>query len=144
MPAKTKIEVGKEVEAYCGKCKSDMIHVITSIKDTKIDKVMCKGCNNTHKFKSPESAKAEKAAKAKKQPAKKKSVGRRKKNDWATLIANIEQNNVIDYTIKNEYNELDAINHKNFGLGVITKVLDDKKIEVVFEENTKILAQNWE
>jgi hypothetical protein len=73
-----------------------------------------------------------------------KTVGRRKKNDWATLMSQVDEGTVIDYNMQNEYEEMAAINHKNFGLGVITKVLDDNKIQVVFEDYTKVLAQNWE
>jgi hypothetical protein len=140
-----KPEVGKEIEAYCGKCKEDQVHVITSLKGEIVDKVMCKGCNATHKYKLPKS-KEENSEKKRGRPktTKGKPAGRRRKNDWATLVSQIEEEKIIDYTIDSTYREMDAIQHKKFGIGVIIKILDINKIEVVFESNTKILAQNWQ
>lgn len=75
----------------------------------------------------------------------KKPVRRRRKKDWISLMEHIEEDVIVDYHINGDFSETEAIRHKNFGIGVITKVLDDNKIEVIFEENQKkILAQNWE
>ena len=66
------LAVGDEVFTECGKCKSEMYHVITAMSGDKIRKVMCKGCNTTHLYKD----KAEKAKK--KSAAKKKAVAKKK------------------------------------------------------------------
>jgi hypothetical protein len=49
---------------------------------------------------------------------------------------------VIDYASSGVFSSTPAIRHKNFGVGVITKVHNRNKIEVIFQEGTKILAQN--
>lgn len=86
-----------------------------------------------------------KAADAIKPQPKKKPVRRRRKKDWVSLMETIEEDGIVDYHINGDFSETEAIRHKNFGVGVITKVLADNKIEVIFEENQKkILAQNWE
>lgn len=141
-----KLEVGKEIETYCNKCKSKMVHVITTIKDDKIKKVMCKGCNNTHVYKPDTADEAPKRKRGRPRKTEgKKIVRRRRKKDWASMVANIDETEAVDYDINADFSEIEAINHKQFGLGVITKILDDNKIEVVFKENQKkILAQNWE
>lgn len=71
-------------------------------------------------------------------------VRRRRKTDWASLVEKIDEEEIVDYDINGDFTDIEAIRHKTFGIGVITKILDDNKIEVVFEENKKILAQNWE
>lgn len=144
--AAKKIEVGKEVETYCNKCKSDMVHVITTIKDDVIKKVMCKGCNGTHVYKpaEPKEAPKRKRGRPKKTEDGKPKVRRRRKADWSTLITKIDEDSVVDYNLTDDYSEIEAINHKKFGVGVITKILDENKIQVVFEGDTKVLAQNWE
>lgn len=73
-----------------------------------------------------------------------KPVKRRRKKDWASLVEDIDEETIVEYQIDGDFSEIEAIRHKRFGVGVITKVLDDNKIEVVFEENKKVLAQNWE
>ena len=139
-----KAEVGKEIESYCGKCKSNMVHVITAMKGEIVDKVMCKGCNNIHTYKLAKAGEADdkKRGRPKKNAA--RPSGRRRKNDWATLLSQVEDEKIVEYTIDSGYSEMDAIKHKQFGIGIITKILDINKIEVVFEANTKVLAQNWQ
>lgn len=66
----------------------------------------------------------------------------RGKKDWGTLVGQIEERQVVDYAINGEYSSIPAIRHKSFGVGVITKVHNRNKIEVIFQEGTKILAQN--
>lgn len=72
-----------------------------------------------------------------------KPVRRRRKNDWTSLVEKIDEELIADYDIESDFSEAEAIRHKTFGVGVITKVLDVNKIEVVFEEDKKVLAQNW-
>ena len=141
MAAKSKEpEVGQEIETMCTKCKVDMIHVITVLKASKIRKVMCKGCLTTHVYKDPKAAKAG--------PGRPKKVGtgtvrRSRKYDWPTLVAEVEDSDITDYDFSQPFAEQQAIRHKKFGVGVITKVIDYGKIEVVFQDEKKVLAQNW-
>lgn len=135
--------IGKDLEAYCGKCKNDTWHTVTAIKNAKIAKVMCKICNSYHAYKAP-AAEAEKAKAAKATTRRRTTTTRtsRGKKDWGTLVGQIEDRQVVDYAISGEFSSSPAIRHKNFGVGVITKVHNKNKIEVVFQEGTKILAQN--
>ena len=142
MAAKSKEpEVGQEIETRCTKCKAEMIHAITVLKAGKIKKVMCKGCLTTHVYKDPKAAKA-------KGPGRPKKVGtgtvrRSRKYDWPTLVAEVEDSAITDYDFSQPFEEQQAIRHKKFGVGVITKVIDYGKIEVVFQDDKKVLAQNW-
>ena len=85
--------VGEEVLTECGKCKSEMHHVITAVKDDKIAKVMCKGCDSEHKYKAPKATKAKGKSKAKaadsdEPKAPKKISPRRKRTvDWDTRLS---------------------------------------------------------
>ncbi len=77
--------------------------------------------------------------------AKPKKTTRRGKYAWPTLMDKLEdEETAVDYNIKSDFSEISAIRHKKFGIGFVLKVLDVNKIEVVFEENKKVLAQNWE
>lgn len=135
--------VGKEIEAYCGKCKADTWHVVTVVKNGKLNKVICKICNATHAYKAPASADppAAKSATTKRRATGMTRTGRGKK-DWGTLVGQIEDRQVVDYAVSGEFSTAPAIRHKNFGVGVITKVHHRNKIEVIFQDGTKILAQN--
>ncbi len=135
---RSRISIGKEVKAFCSKCKTDMIHVVTKIVDGEIKKVFCKGCNSTHGYRTGETARK----------TLRKSTGgaatrRRRKPDWATLISDIDDEHIVDYDLSKDFSNVPAIRHKKFGVGVITNVVDKTKIEVVFQGETKLLAHNY-
>jgi hypothetical protein len=131
-------EVGQEIETVCTKCKTEMLHVVTVLKGTKITKVMCKGCLTTHVYKESSTT-----ATGGTKPAAATKGRRSRKYDWPTLVDGLEEGEIVDYDLSRPFAERQAIRHKKFGVGVITKVIDDGKIEVVFQDDRKVLAQNW-
>ena len=141
-----KPEIGDEIMTDCRKCKSEMHHVVTAIKDGVVKKVMCKGCNTTHVYKD-KNAKPKKKAAAKKEvdgETKVKKPRRRiRKYDWDALSVEIEEEELIDYKLDIDLTEARGVRHNNFGIGVITKVLSHNQIEVLFKEEVKILVHNY-
>jgi len=108
--------------------------------------------NKTDEIKSEEQIAAEPPKRKRGRPRKTETSGaaakpktrRRRRNSWPSLMEKLVEEELVDYDIKSDFTETDAIRHKKFGVGFITKVLDINKIEVVFEEEKKVLAQNWE
>ncbi len=136
--AKTLHVVGDEIEARCNKCKLDTVHVITAIDGVKIKKVMCKICLAYHAYKPAEGSGED----TKKEPATKRPRRGRRKKDWATLVADIDDNSLPKYRITEDYSTSPGVRHPKFGIGVITNVFDNK-IEVVFQDGIKNLVHNW-
>ncbi len=141
-----KISVAQEIEAYCGKCKNDTLHVITAVDDDKIEKVMCKVCMSYHKYKQPQSASAKPAAKKtqKKTATATKPKRRTRRDKWTRLLDNTDSDAAIEYKMDKDYELATAIHHKNFGLGVVKNIIDSRKIEVLFHDGAKILVQNMQ
>ncbi len=135
----SKPKVGKDIEAYCGKCKIDTLHVITSLDDDKIEKVMCKECNAYHKFRAPKQN--SEPAKAKAAIAKPKKR-RTRRDKWTRLLEKSDSQSATEYIMSENYELATAINHKNFGLGVVKNVIDSRKIEVLFGDGARVLVQN--
>ncbi|MCA9742542.1 MAG: hypothetical protein H6695_13875 [Deferribacteres bacterium] len=136
------LAVGDEVFTECGKCKSEMYHVITAMSGDKIRKVMCKGCNTTHLYKDKaEKAKKKSAAKEKKVTKPRRRI---RKYDWDALSSDIEEDELVDYQLAADLSEARGIRHKSFGIGVITKVISEKQIEVLFKDEMKILVHNYQ
>ena len=138
--------IGQEIEAHCGKCKDDTIHVITSLADEKIEKLMCKTCNAYHRFKKPKGqAQLQLIAatvEAKSKPV--KTAQRRTRRDkWTRLLDDMASDTAIDYKMDINYDLATAINHKTFGLGVVKSIIDSRKIEVLFHDGERILVQNY-
>lgn len=135
--------VGDEIEALCNKCRAATVHIIETIKQDKPSRVMCKSCENSHRFRSPQELiehrkKAVKAVKAKK-AASTKTPEQRK---WSRLCNKVDIENPTEYQMEKEFSEHDAIHHKKFGLGVVIEILNPTKMNVAFEEGIKTLVQN--
>ena len=136
----SEVKIGQEIESFCGKCKSDTIHVITSIENEKMDKLMCKTCNAYHKYRKPKGAQTETTA-SKSKP--KKTAKRHTRRDkWTRLLEEMNSESAIDYKMDINYELATAINHKIFGVGVVKNVIDSRKIAVLFHDGEKLLVQN--
>jgi len=136
--------IGQEIEAYCGKCKTDTIHLITTIENKKITKLMCKTCMSYHQYKKAKSTEVPTSKKTTttKQPAVKTTQRRTRRDKWSRLLDKTEMNEAVEYKMQNNYEIQTAINHKTFGLGVVKNIIDSRKIEVLFHDGQKILVQN--
>ena len=141
-----KIEVGKDILSYCGKCKVDSIHVISAMENDKISKVMCRTCDAQHNYRKPKSLAKDKITtkrlkSAKSSSARKNQVSASKK--WDDLVANYDINSAQNYSMKKNHEESSIIRHPMFGIGVVTKKIDQTKIEVQLETGTKLFVINW-
>ncbi|KAA3658038.1 MAG: hypothetical protein DWQ10_12000 [Calditrichaeota bacterium] len=139
MAVKKVYAVGDEIFTECGKCKSEMHHIVTAMKDDEVKKVMCKGCNTTHVYKSKK-----KKAKATTETGKKKVKRRSSKKDWGKLTADMQEDEFVNYDMRSDFSEQRGLKHNKFGNGVIIKVIGETQLEVVFEDSIKILVQNYE
>lgn len=141
-----KIEAGKEILSYCGKCKADTDHIISAVEHNQISKVMCRTCNAQHNYRKPKSLVKDKLVKkvAKKSKFARSSGKSTKKfaDKWNELLLNYNLDSAPKYNMKQNYEESDIIDHPSFGIGVITKKVDENKIEVCFEAGFKRLIIN--
>lgn len=139
----SEVKIGQEIESFCGKCKSDTIHVITSIEQEKMNKLMCKTCNAYHKYRKPKGAKTNTAETTASKTKPKKTTKRHTRRDkWTRLLEEMNSESAIDYKMDINYELATAINHKIFGVGVVKNVIDSRKIAVLFHDGEKLLVQN--
>jgi hypothetical protein len=125
-----KYRVGMDINAWCGKCKLERIHVIAAMEGDDIVKVTCSTCAGTHKYKSSEP----------KTRASGKSASTRGRKSDAYSIDPARP--VKSYSMQSNFSEGDVINHPKFGLGSVQTSMPPNKIEVRFQEGTKILLHN--
>jgi len=143
MAAKDKTtKVGKVVLAYCGTCKTNTKHKVKLVKQGKIVQVTCTVCKATHAYRAPQAKKVA-APSAAVQIGKIRRTSAHAPKDWATLISEIDKKSAVNYKLSGDYSNVVALNHKVYGIGIITKVISPEKIEVVFKKKTTILAQNY-
>lgn len=135
------IQVGDEIEAMCGTCKAATVHHIEVIKDDKVIKVLCKSCNNSHKYRKPVDDDA--TEKPKRKTAKTKTPTKTKEQrKWSRVMGKVEGIEPQPYNMSETFKEQNVIEHDKFGVGVVSEVIDPTKISVVFEDGEKTLVHN--
>jgi hypothetical protein len=127
MATKKKYEVGKEIEAYCTKCKIDRLAVIETLKsDGNINRVICRTCDGSHLFRRPKGD-------GTKPPSKRRKKG-------SVIVTEEELKKAKAYGFDTVYGIGDIITHPTFGPGSVVLVKSDGKMEVGFEMGAKLLV----
>lgn len=121
-----KLQLGGDVDAYCGKCKEIREHVIAALgSEGKIDRVQCRTCQSNHVYKD-------------KQP---KSSATRTSTRASRKDAAMEAEPtgpLRSYSMQEKYEAGDRVEHPKFGIGVVVESRSGK-IDVKFGRELKIL-----
>jgi hypothetical protein len=141
--------VGKNIDAYCLKCKLVLAHVVLfEVKDA-VDRVKCKTCGAEHKYRPAAPKKKDSTAVPRKKvlSAKKTTTTKTPVNDapiqWDLKSRNMQAGTPIkDYSIKGCFKVRDVINHPIFGVGFVEQVASDKSVYVLFSDSVKLMGMN--
>lgn len=132
---------GREIDAWCTRCKLELGHTITAMVNDAVVQVRCNTCQGVHKFRVPAAEKAKKSAKTR--TAKSKAVVKAARvtsevRRYQQRIADRDLNTAITYSPQIDPSKDQLIEHPKFGLGVVNTVSDDRA-EVLFETGKKLL-----
>jgi hypothetical protein len=146
------LRVAGEVDSWCTKCRLVLNHRIVSMKNGKAYQVECLTCRSTHLWRphapgdKPErpaasgglgrSSSASSSAKAPRVTA-----AMRHEQSWEKAIAGRGVNEFKTYNVAASFQPGDLLRHKKFGDGVVTRVIDAHKVEVLFRDEARTLAQ---
>ncbi|OIP97768.1 MAG: hypothetical protein AUK55_03960 [Syntrophobacteraceae bacterium CG2_30_61_12] len=61
-------------------------------------------------------------------------------DEWRQLLLEASREGVPEYLIGGSYAEGDLLMHPKFGLGVVSKILTPRKMEVVFDLSKKLMV----
>lgn len=148
-----KPSAGGEIDAYCTKCKLDLNHRIVAMVGETVKQVECLTCRSPHMYRRPKSATPAKAEgkRASKAPGARSAAARETaavraerelRDSWERSIAGQPASAFRPYRVFEVFNAGDLVRHTKFGDGVIARVIDRMKIEVLFQEGSKTLAHN--
>lgn len=127
--------IGKNVDAWCGRCKLLLAHTIEAMVSAKITRVHCNTCGAQHAFKpnAPGSGRAK--------TTRSRSSSESKGTDYASMIRAKDESKARPYAMTQRYKVDELLRHPTFGVGLVMRVRDNTKIEVGFEQGLKVLAQ---
>jgi hypothetical protein len=152
------LRAGGEVDAWCTKCKLVLNHrVIAMVASTPV-RVECSTCGSHHNFrarapgdKGPAADKPARASASSSGSSGPKStrmtvskaaqLAADREKSWEKAIFGKAVSDFKPYRVDQLFSEGDLIRHKKFGDGVVTRVLDPKKVEIMFKDESRTLAQ---
>jgi hypothetical protein len=147
------LRVAGEVDSWCTKCRLVLNHRIVSMKTGKAYQVECLTCRSQHLWRPrapgerPGADGAGRSHTDSSGPGAKPSrpprvtQATRREQEWEKAIAGRGVNEFKAYNVGGSFNEGDLLRHKKFGDGVVTRVIDAHKVEVLFRDEARTLAQ---
>jgi hypothetical protein len=156
-PMSKPLRAGGEVDSWCTKCKLILNHrVIAMVGGTPV-RVECSTCNSHHNYRARTPGEKAPAAGTATRATSSSSAGPRstrvssatkaqqaaldRERSWEKAIAGKAVSDFRNYRVDEIFAEGDLIRHKKFGDGVVTRILDQKKVEILFKDEPRTLAQ---
>lgn len=144
------LSVGKNIDAYCTKCKLVLTHVILFQKGDGIMKVECKTCHSQHQYRpAAPGSKPREPKKTPRAPRQTKSSSDAVKSaNEALLLWEIKRREldperpVREYRMQDKFAAGEVISHASFGLGFVERITSDKTMIVLFQGAVKVMAMN--
>jgi hypothetical protein len=150
------LKAGGEVDSWCTKCKLVLNHRIIAMVGSKPVRVECSTCGSHHNYRA--GAPGEKVASAgstggvtrssgggtsrtPRGPTRAEEAARDRERLWEKSIAGKMMSDFKPYRVSATFQEGDLVRHVKFGDGVVTRILDPRKIEILFKDEPRTLAQ---
>jgi hypothetical protein len=142
------LRVAGEVDGWCTRCRLVLNHRIISMKSGKPHQVECLTCRTSHLWRP--NVPGEKIAPDAPEPTRtgkggsrvpRVSAAMKHEQSWEKAIAGRGVTDFKSYTVGGSFHEGDLLRHKKFGDGVVTRVIDGGKVEVLFRDEARTLAQ---
>ena len=130
--------VGGEVVAWCTKCKLELAHTIVAMVENLPKRVECNTCHGKHNYKLKPATRRTTTKKT----TRKRITPEGTYTECLERLTGGAPYNTINYKISDNFEKDNIIEHSKFGTGIVLAVLQPKKIEVLFKEGSKLLAQN--
>ncbi len=124
---------GQEIDSYCTKCRLDLGHLVVAVWEGAIKKVRCKICGSEHQYRRPKSAPRDSKRHG---PTPKLS----REDLWQRLVAGRDISHARQYSQDAIFALGEFLRHSLFGSGVVARVLPGGKMEVLFQQGSKILV----
>lgn len=153
-------KTGGEIDAYCTKCKLDLAHRIIAMVEGAVKKVECKTCGSHHLYRRPKAerdaraARLEAKAEARSRTGEPRTVAEKQRHAaklerentsaWEAAIAGQPTTAFKPYKITLLLGQGELVHHTKFGDGVVSRVIDRGKVEILFQDGARTMAHNQE
>jgi hypothetical protein len=151
-----KPRVAGEVVSFCTKCGLDLVHVVVAMVGGVPKRVLCRTCKSEHAYRKPHEQTQPKATGAV-APIRARAPGDKDKTPaarpseteamsareraWAARVAGQPPTAFRAYSPMETFEQDQVIRHGKFGDGYVARVIDATKLEVMFRDGPRTLAQ---
>jgi hypothetical protein len=125
---------GKNIDAYCTKCKLNLDHTITAMDGEVIARVRCKTCGSWHKYRSPSEPPTVRKPRVKAGAMEEAAAA----TVWEAGLAEAKGKERI-YEMSAKYRVGDVVSHHIFGKGVVVKLYVNK-CDILFKDRERLMA----
>ncbi|MBN2359103.1 MAG: hypothetical protein JXR83_06590 [Deltaproteobacteria bacterium] len=132
-------DLGRDVDAFCSRCGLVLAHTVTAKLGDRIVRVMCNTCKREHAYRSSDDTAAPRRGRdpgeARRQPRTTATT-----SAFARLLGDRDAATAVAYRPTHTFVLSDLLQHPTFGLGVVSEVKSQGKIEVVFRDAVRVLV----
>lgn len=139
------LSAGSEIDAWCTKCRLDLGHRIVAMVQNRPKRVECRTCGSQHNYRAPANAKGPaRTARAPSGPPKTTAKARAEADrihDWESKVNGQPGTAFTRYSMDRSYKEGELISHRKFGDGFVVALRGGGKVEIMFRDGIRTLAQ---
>jgi hypothetical protein len=152
------LHAGGEVDSWCTKCKLVLNHRIIAMVGPKPVRVECSTCGSHHNFRARAPGEKDPSATTRSSngsgaggstrapardrgPTQREITAREREQTWEKAVLGRTAAEFKPYRITALFNPGDLVKHVKFGDGVVMRIVDARKVEVLFRDEPRTLAQ---
>lgn len=153
------LHAGGEVDSWCTKCKLVLNHRIIAMLGPSPKRVECSTCMSHHNYRprapgerapaagtrssaGPRSTAAPRGPRsAAAAAARAHEAAIERERQWEKAISGRALSDFRPYSVATTFSEGELIQHKKFGEGLVMRVVDPSKVEILFRDEARVLAQ---
>ncbi|HEX3775082.1 MAG TPA: hypothetical protein VHV51_11500 [Polyangiaceae bacterium] len=148
------LTAGSEIDAWCTKCRMDLMHRIVALVHGAPKRVICLTCNSEHNYRGPKtettasgvhirarsSGNGPKPSAAAQRVTQKAAAEKLRADGWAAKTLGKPVDAFTRYAMDKTFREGELVLHSKFGEGYVEKLLDGPKISIMFRDGARTLA----
>ncbi len=131
------LKVGSDIKYFCSRCNLELGHRILAMVGAEPARVRCNTCMSERNYRVSKRTAPSRTEKENVRPS------ARKMRDSAFYQQKLQASlmrSPKNYRIDVEVAEGDVVDHKVFGRGVVLKTIPPDRMEVIFQDEVKVLA----
>jgi hypothetical protein len=149
------LKAGGEVDSWCTKCRLFLNHRIIAMVGSKPARVECSTCSSHHNYRGaapgelPETSARSNAKRVGVSPGTPRTRGPTKaeqeriarEQSWEKAVSGKSPRDFKPYRVSGTFQSGELIRHPKFGDGIVTRIADAHKVEILFKDESRTLAQ---